>query len=119
MQNPSKQSEESFDYFDDVRDEYGVALMVSSDKGEINPFNTTLIEFEDKIKIISGSHGYFVNFTWINNSYSNITKYAQTTIFFTDGNKIFNDTVTYNLVTGRWIVLLIFMLLKIHGMKVL
>jgi len=98
------QTDVSFDYFDNVREEYGVAMMVSSDHGELDPFNisySVLPQFEDKMKTIVESHGYIVNFSWVKGSYSNETKWANVNILFSDGNKLFNDTVTYNLVTGK------------------
>jgi hypothetical protein len=98
------QTDVSFDYFDNIRKEYGIAMMVSSDEGELDPFNishSVLPQFEDKMKTIVESHGYIVNFSWVNGSYSNETKRASVNILFSDGNKLFNDTVTYNLITGK------------------
>jgi hypothetical protein len=79
-------------------------MMVSSDEGKLDPFNlshSVLPQFEDKMKTIVESHGYIVNFSWVNGSYSNESKLASVNILFSDGNKLFNDTVTYNLITGK------------------
>ena len=103
-QKTPHQTDVSFDYFDNIRKEYGVAMMVSSDEGKLDPFNlshSVLPQFEDKMKTIVESHGYIVNFSWINGSYSNLNKVASVNILFSDGNKLFNDTVTYNLITGK------------------
>jgi hypothetical protein len=97
------QSDRAYNNFENIREEYGIALMVSSDYGEINPFdvsNTTIIlEFEDRMKTIVESHGFILNFTGY--EYIKNKNRAIVNILFTDGKKVFNDTVTYNLLTGE------------------
>lgn len=103
QQSSLPQSDRTYDYFENIREEYGTALMISSEEGEINPFNvtntTTILEFEDRMKTIMESHGFILNFTW--DEYIQGKKRAIVNILFTDGNKVFNDTVTYNLLTGE------------------
>ncbi|MBC2698022.1 MAG: hypothetical protein HF976_11770 [ANME-2 cluster archaeon] len=97
------QSDRAYDYFENIREEYGIALMVSSEKGEIDPFNdsntTIILEFEDRMKTIVESHGFVLNFTRY--EYFSDRKRGSVNILFTDGKKVFNDTVIYCLVTGR------------------
>ena len=97
------QSDRAYNNFENIREEYGIALMVSSDYGEINPFNvsntTIILEFEDRMKTIVESHGFVLNFTGY--EYIQSKNRAIVNILFTDGKKVFNDTVTYNLLTGE------------------
>jgi hypothetical protein len=97
------QSDRAYNNFENIREEYGIALMASSEKGEINPFNvsntTTILEFEDRMKTIVESHGFVLNFT--DYEYIQNKNRAIVNILFTDGKKVFNDTVTYNLLTGK------------------
>jgi len=97
------QSDRAYDNFENIREEYGIALMVSSENGEIDPFNvsntTIILEFEDRMKTIVESHGFILNFT--DHKHIQVKKYAVVNILFADGNKVFNDSVMYNLVTGK------------------
>ena len=97
------QSDRAYENFENIREEYGIALMASSEKGEIDPFNvsntTIILEFEDRMKTIVESHGFILNFT--ESKYFSVQKHASVNILFTDGKKVFNDTVTYNLLTGK------------------
>jgi len=97
------QSDRAYDNFENIREEYGIALMVSSEKGEIDPFNvsntTIILEFEDRMKTIVESHGFILNFTKY--EYFSDRKRGSVNILFTDGKKVFSDTVIYCLVTGR------------------
>jgi len=97
------QSDRAYNIFENIREEYGIALMVSSEKGEIDPFNvsntTIILEFEDRMKTIVESHGFVLNFT--RHEYFSDRKRGSVNILFTDGKKVFNDTVIYCLVTGR------------------
>jgi len=97
------QSDRAYNNFENIREEYGIALMVSSEKGEINPFNvsntTTILEFEDRMKTIVESHGFILNFT--DHEHIEVKDRAVVNILFADGKKVFNDSVTYNLLTGE------------------
>ena len=97
------QSDRAYNNFENIREEYGIALMVSSDYGEINPFNvsntTIILEFEDRMKTIVESHGFILNFT--DHEHIQEKNRAVVKILFTDGKKEFNDIVTYNLLTGE------------------
>ena len=97
------QSDRAYNNFENIREEYGIALMASSEKGEIDPFNvsntTIILEFEDRMKTIVESHGFILNFT--NHEPILEKNRAVVDIFFTDGKKEFNDSVTYNLLTGK------------------
>jgi len=97
------QSDRAYNNFENIREEYGIALMVSSEKGEIDPFNvsntTTILEFEDRMKTIVESHGFILNFT--DHEHIKVKDRAVVNILFADGKKVFNDSVTYNLLTGK------------------
>jgi len=97
------QSDRAYIIFENIREEYGIELMVSSENGEIDPFNvsntTIILEFEDRMKTIVESHGFVLNFTRY--EYFSDRKRGSVNILFTDGKKVFNDTVIYCLVTGR------------------
>jgi len=99
------QSDTAYNNFENIRDEYGIALMVSSEKGEIDPFNvsntTIILEFEDRMKTIVESHGFILNFTDHEHIGENR---ALVNILFSDGKKVFNDSVIYNLLTGEIIL---------------
>jgi hypothetical protein len=96
------QSDRAYNNFENIREEYGIALMVSSENGEIDPFNvsttTIILEFEDRMKTIVESHGFILNFTDHEQIGENR---AVVNILFADGNKVFNDSVIYNLLTGE------------------
>lgn len=96
------QSDRAYNNFENIREEYGIALMVSSEKGEIDPFNvsntTIILEFEDRMKTIVESHGFILNFTDHKHIGENR---AMVNILFSDGKKVFNDSVIYNLLTGE------------------
>jgi len=97
------QSDRAYNNFENIREEYGIALMASSEKGDIDPFDvsntTTILEFEDRMKTIVESHGFILNFTW--DKYIPEKNRAVVNILFADGKKVFNDSVTYNLLTGE------------------
>ena len=97
------QSDRAYNNFENIREEYGIALMVSSEKGEIDPFNvsntTIILEFEDRMKTIVESHGFILNFT--DHKHIQVKKYAVVNILFADGKKVFNDSVMYDLLTGK------------------
>jgi len=97
------QSDRAYNIFENIREEYGIALMVSSEKGNIDPFdvsNTTIIlEFEDRMKTIVESHGFILNFK--DHEHIEVKDRAVVNILFADGKKVFNDSVTYNLFTGK------------------
>ena len=103
QQTSIQQSDRAYNNFENIREEYGIALMASSEKGEINPFNvsnsTTILEFEDRMKTIVESHGFILNFT--DHKHIEIKDRAVVNILFADGKKVFNDSVTYNLLTGE------------------
>jgi len=96
-------SDRAYNNFENIREEYGIALMVSSGNGEIDPFNvsdtTIILEFEDRMKTIVESHGFILDFT--DHKHIKVKKYAVVNILFADGKKVFNDSVMYNLVTGK------------------
>jgi hypothetical protein len=97
------QSDRAYNIFENIREEYGIALMVSSEKGEIDPFNvsntTIILEFEDRMKTIVESHGFFLDFS--DHEHIQLKNRAIVNILFADGIKVFNDSVTYNLLTGE------------------
>ncbi len=97
------QSDRAYNNFENIREEYGIALMVSSEKGDIDPFNvsntTIILEFEDRMKTIVESHGFILNFT--DHKHIEVKNRAMVNILFVDGKKVFNDSVTYNLLTGE------------------
>ena len=98
----SHQSNEAHDHFLNIRDEYGKILMYSSGMGNRPPFddnNTVIAEFESNMKASMASHGYILDFTW-GAYYNDTLPTAEVTIRFFDGKNSFNDTITYNLVTG-------------------
>ncbi|MDF1558349.1 MAG: hypothetical protein P1P80_09290 [ANME-2 cluster archaeon] len=93
----------AYDSFNNIKGEYGKILMFGSDSGAYTPFNssnTTVTAFESNMKSIMFSHGYILNFSW--GTYSDtIPPTADATIELFDGRNQFQDTITYNLVTGR------------------
>ncbi|KAF5419560.1 MAG: hypothetical protein C5S44_10660 [Candidatus Methanocomedens sp.] len=97
------QSDRAYNNFENIREEYGIALMVSSENGEIDPFNvsntTIILEFEDRMKTIVESHGFILNFT--DHMHIQGKNHAVVHILFADGKKVFNDSVMYNLLTGE------------------
>ena len=103
QQTSIQQSDRAYNNFENIREEYGIALMASSEKGEIDPFNvsntTTILEFEDRMKTIVESHGFILNFT--DHEHIKVKDRAVVNILFADGKKVFNDSVTYNLLTGE------------------
>lgn len=89
--------------FIDIREEYGMILKFGSGSGAYSPFNpsnTTVRGFETSMTDMMASHGYVLNFTW--GPYLNNTPpTAEATIQLFDGKNRFEDTLTYNLETGR------------------
>lgn len=93
----------AYDSFTNIREEYGKVLMFSSGSGAYTPFNrsnTTVSGFESKMMNIMASHGYILNFTWGNYLNERLPT-AEVTIQLFDGMNRFEDTITYNLKTGR------------------
>ena len=89
--------------FINIREEYGMVLKFGSDSGAYSPFNssnTTVSNFETGMINIMASHGYILNFAWeeyLNNS----PPTAEATIQLFDTKNRYEDTLTYNLETGR------------------
>ena len=89
--------------FNDIREEYGMILKFGSGSGAYSPFspsNTTVRGFETSITDMMASHGYILNFTW-GPYLNNMPPTAEATIQLFDGKNRFEDTLTYNLETGR------------------
>jgi len=96
-------SVDAHDSFTNIKEEYGKVLMFGSGSGTYSPFNssnTTVRGFETNMINIMGSHGYILNFTW--GYYLDRTPpTAEVNIQLFDGMNQFEDTITYNLKTGR------------------
>jgi hypothetical protein len=89
--------------FIDIREEYGMILKLGSASGAYSPFNssnTTVSGFETSMTDMMASHGYILNFTW-DQYLNNTPPTAEATIQLFDGTNRFEDTLTYNLETGR------------------
>lgn len=89
--------------FINIREEYGMILKLGSGSGAYSPFNssnTTVRSFETSMIDIMASHGYILNFTWRDPDINNTSPTAKATIQLFDGKNRFEDTLTYNLVTG-------------------
>jgi len=90
--------------FIDIREEYGMILKFGSANGAYSPFNssnTTVRGFETSMTDMMASHGYILNFTWGPPDLNNTPPIAEATIQLFDGTNRFEDTLTYNLETGR------------------
>ena len=90
--------------FIDIREEYGMILKFGSCSGAYSPFNlsnTTVRDFESSMTDMMASHGYILNFTRGDSYLNNSPPTAEATIQLFDGNNRFEDTLTYNLETGR------------------
>ncbi len=89
--------------FIDIREEYGMILKLGSGSGAYSPFNssnTTVRDFESRMTDMMASHGYILNFIW--SPYLNNTPpTAEATIQLFDGKNRLEDTLSYNLETGR------------------
>ena len=96
-------SVDAYDSFTNIREEYGKVLMFGSGNGAYTPFNssnTIVSGFESKMMNLMSSHGYILSFTW-GNYLSETLPTAEVTIQLFDGMNRFEDTITYNLKTGR------------------
>jgi hypothetical protein len=96
-------SVDAYDSFTNIKEEYGKVLMFGSGSGAYTPFNssnTTVRGFESNMIDIMGSHGYILNFTW-NYYLPETPPTAEVTIQLFDGMNRFEDTISYNLRTGR------------------
>jgi len=90
--------------FIDIREEYGMILKLGSASGAYSPFNssnTTVRDFETSMTDMMASHGYILNFTRGAPDLNNTLPIAEATIQLFDGKNRFEDTLTYNLKTGR------------------
>ncbi|MDF1532218.1 MAG: hypothetical protein P1P72_07885 [ANME-2 cluster archaeon] len=89
--------------FIDIREEYGMILKFGSGSGAYSPFNssnTTIKNFEQNMNSTMASHGYILAFTW-GPYFNNVPPTAKATILLFDGKNRFEDTITYNLETGK------------------
>lgn len=96
-------SMDAYHSFINIREEYGMILKFVSDSGAYSPFNssnTTIKDFESNMNATMASHGYILTFTW-GPYFNNIPPTAEVTILLFDGMNRFEDTVTYDLETGR------------------
>lgn len=93
----------AYDSFTNIREEYGKVLMFGSGSGAYTPFNqsnTTVSGFESNMMNITASHGYILSFKW-GKYFDESPPTAEVTIQLFDGMNRFEDTITYNLKTGR------------------
>ncbi|MCL7412102.1 MAG: hypothetical protein M8353_00590 [ANME-2 cluster archaeon] len=89
--------------FINIREDYGMILKFVSNSGAYSPFNssnTTIKDFESNMNSTMASHGYILTFTR-GPYFNNMPPTAEATILLFDGKNRFEDTVTYDLETGR------------------